>query len=66
MKNLSNYECGYPYGIYDGTALRFGIDAEGYGGSIDYEKPLKINIRNNKFVGNVGARFPNFSGYETT
>jgi hypothetical protein len=52
-------------GVHDGTAPRYGIDLEGYGeGSIDYETPLKVVVKNNKFVGNVNTSVGNFDGYE--
>lgn len=52
-------------GIHDGVRPKLGIDIEGYGeGSIDYEIPKNIIIRNNTFRGNMGESICNFSGYE--
>ncbi|QBP41930.1 right-handed parallel beta-helix repeat-containing protein [Paenisporosarcina antarctica] len=65
VENCQILNAGINDGIHDGTAPRYGIDLEGYGeGSIDYETPLKIIIRNNKLVGNVNTSVGNFNGYE--
>ncbi|UOY90884.1 right-handed parallel beta-helix repeat-containing protein [Bacillus glycinifermentans] len=50
-------------GAGNGTAPRFGIDIEGYSeGSVFYEKPVNVTIRNNVFKGNVNSAVTNFNG----
>lgn len=50
-------------GTGNGTAPRFGIDIEGYSeGSVFYEKPVNVTIRNNVFKGNVNSAVTNFNG----
>lgn len=51
-------------GTVKGTRPQSGIDIEGYGeGSIDYEVPKEITVRNNVFRGNYLTSVLNFNGY---
>ncbi|ARC76392.1 hypothetical protein EI976_19405 [Bacillus licheniformis] len=50
-------------GTGNGTAPCFGIDIEGYSeGSIVYEEPVNVIIRNNVLKGNVNHAVSNFNG----
>ncbi|WP_448712965.1 right-handed parallel beta-helix repeat-containing protein [Microbacterium profundi] len=51
-------------GVRDGVAPRFGIDIEGNGeGNADFQTPLNVTVRGNRFVGNVAGAVMNFNGY---
>lgn len=64
IENCTITRAGYSDGVHDGTAPRFGIDIEGSGANgADWETPLNVTIRNNRFGGNVNGSVMNYNGY---
>lgn len=52
-------------GVHAGTVPKYGIDIEGNGDAfgVDWQTPLNVTIRNNKFVGNALGAIMDFNGY---
>lgn len=65
VENNDIVDAGVDDGIHDGTAPRLGIDIEGYhDAGVDYEMPLKVTIRGNRFRGNRWGSVMNHNGYQ--